>query len=373
VTGDREIAAFDRRHAMKKFAALLSALLLSFTSSSRALEALPAPLMDEGRVWRLEVLQVTDIEPYQRSLDGFLQTLRDNGLVAGQNLQVHRVKIDFDVEKGGFWDKLGVVWRVRDEAHRIARLKPDLVLTIGTPATRYARGILDDAHVPVVFTAVANPLDAGCTSLIDAGPGATGATLYTDMAESMKVVHQMFPAIQHIGIVHTDDDNGIAHVQAARNAARALGLDVASREVGKSEPIVPALKTLFAGGSGAQMFAVPLDTYYGLRRYEPAKDLSDFAGEYQVPVVSFALVRVPGAMLYVGADFGTVGSLAGQQAIKILQRHLKPDVLPILKQDKPTVLVDPSRFAALKVPLPPAVVERKTEGPDGFWQIGTNK
>jgi len=355
---------------MRKFAVLSSLLGLLVALPCRAMEALPPASMDEQRAWRVEVLQVADIEPYQQSLDGFVGALQDSGFVPGDNLQLHRVKIDFDLERGGFWDKLGVILRIRDEARRIALAKPDLVLTIGTPATRYARAILDEAQIPVVFTAVANPLDAGCPSLTDAGPGATGATLYTDMARTLKIVKDIFPAVQRIGMVHTDDENGVAHVQAARASGEGLGLAVSARQVGKSDDIVPSLKQLYADGAGAQMFAVPLDTYYGLRRYQPAKDLGDFGAEYRLPVVSFAMVRVPGAMLYVGADFRAVGQLSGLQAAKILKRHVRPDILPILRQEQPTVLVDPERLQALKVSLPAAMLEKKTEVRDGFWQLG---
>ena len=58
-------------------------------------------------------------------------------------------------------------------------------------------------------------------------------------------------------------------------------------------------------------------------------------GSFQVPD------GMPGAMLYVGADFAAVGGLSAMQAVKILKRHMKPDVLPILKLDRPTVLIDP--------------------------------
>ena len=337
---------------------------------SHALEALSPALMDEQDTYRIEVLQVTDIEPYQQALDGFLKVLRDNGIAAGRNLTVNRVKIDFDVEKGGFWDRFRVLLRIRDEAQRIAHARPNLVLTIGTPATRYARGILDDAHIPVVFTAVANPQEAGCASLTDAGPGATGATLYTDMAQSLKVVKEIFPAVHRIGMVHTDDENGIAHVEAVRATARDMGVTVSTRQVGKNDSIIPALKQLVDDGRGAEMFAVPLDTYYGLRHYEPARDLGDFGAERRIPVVSLALVRMPGAMLYVGADFNAVGRLSGVQAAKILKRRVKPDILPILRQEAPTVLLDPQRAAALNVALPASVLERKAEVQGGFWRIG---
>lgn len=358
---------------MKRIVGIMSLVLLACSLPSRAMEVLPPTLMDEERNFRIEVLQVTDIAPYQESMDGFLKALRENGIEQGKNLTLHRVKIDFDVEKGGFWDRLGVLLRIRDEAMRIARTKPDLVLTIGTPATKYARGILDDAHIPVVFTAVANPQDADCSTLNDGGPGVTGATLYTDMTESLKIVKQIFPSVQRIGMVHTDDENGVAHVEAAKMSAQRVGVTVSSRQVSKNDNIVPSLKELYEHGTGVQMFAVPLDTYYGLRKFEPAIDLGDFGAENKIPVIAFALVRVPGAMLYVGADFSSVGNLSGLQAVKILKRHMKPDVLPILRQDKPTVLIDPERVNALKVSLPSSVVEKKSQGKDGFWQISVDK
>jgi putative ABC transport system substrate-binding protein len=358
---------------MKRFAGLLALGSLAWSVSSHALEALPPALMDEPRAYRIEVLQVTDIAPYQESLDGFLNTLKDNDIAVGKNLVVNRTTIASDSERGGFWNRLWVYLQVRSEAQRIVRARPDLVLTIGTAATKYARNALNDEQVPVVFTAVANPLEVGAASFRDAGPGVTGATLYTDMADSLKIVGEIFPGVKKVGMVHTDDENGMAHVQVAKLKGAAAGIEVMSRQVSKNDGIVPSLKELYDDGAGVQMFAVPLDTYYGLRHYEPARDLGDFAMEHQVPVVALALARVPGAMLYVGADFATVGGLSATQAVKILKRHVKPDVLPILKQDKPTVLVDPERLAALKVSLPAPLLARKSALKDGFWEIGAAK
>ena len=88
---------------MKKIAGIFALVFLVYSLSCHAMEALSPSSMEELHTFRIEVLQVTDIEPYQKSLDGFLRTLHDSGIVSGANLTVHRVKIDFDVEKGGFW------------------------------------------------------------------------------------------------------------------------------------------------------------------------------------------------------------------------------------------------------------------------------
>jgi putative ABC transport system substrate-binding protein len=173
--------------------------------------------------------------------------------------------------------------------------------------------------------------------------------------------------------VHTDDENGIAHVEAARAIAPEFGMAVASREVNKRDSIIPSLKELFEQGNGVQMFAVPLDSYYGLRKFEPTVDLSEFSTEHKLPVISFALFRMPGAVLYAGADFRVVGNLSGQQASKILKRHTTPDILPILRQEQPTVLIDPKRAATLNIALSAALLQGKNERQDGYWEIAPAK
>lgn len=354
---------------MHKMLWFLLSLLCFLTTPAGALEMLSTKSMEAPKTYKIEVLQVTDISPYQESLNGFLKELRNSGIVEGENLEIHRVIIDFDVENGGFWDRLGLLRRIRNEADRIANIRPDLVLTIGTPATRYARRILELGKVPAVFTAVANPLDAGATSMTDAGAGMTGATLHIDMASSMKIFKEILPTVSRIGMVHTDDENGVTHVEGARTSGAPLGITVVSRQVNKQDNIVASLKALYDEGKGVQVFAVPLDTYYGMRKFEPTNDLSDFAIERHIPVVAFALSPVPGAVLYVGADFGVVGSLAGKQAIKILKQRKSADTLPILKQDHPTVFIDPKRAEVLKVGLSPSIVSRKKVRPDGLWEI----
>ena len=132
---------------MKKILYLI-VLVLVFTGIS-----LPCFSKD----YRIEVLQVTDIEPFNQSYRGFLAVLKANGLVEGQNLSINRRIVDFDVEKGGLWKKVGVLMRIKKEASGIVDAQPDLVLTIGTPATKYAKDKIISAGIPLVFSSVAIP------------------------------------------------------------------------------------------------------------------------------------------------------------------------------------------------------------------------
>jgi len=305
--------------------------------------------------YRIEVLQVTAIEPYQQAYESFLTELEKGGLAQGRNLTVNRAILDFDVEKSGLWSKIGVLMRIKRETSRIVGVKPDLVLTIGTPATKYSRDKIVEAGIPLVFTAVAIPEAAGCPSLTEGGKGCTGATLYMNMKDALQIVRLAFPTIATVAIIHSDDDNALAHVEEAKKHGPGVGMTFLSKEVGKSESITTAVNELL--GQGVQAFAIPLDTYYGLRDYEETKKLAQISLEQKIPIFSFVLGKVPGALLYVGSDFSTIGGLSGRQAVKILRDGSDPSTLPILRQDDLNILVDTNQVKALGVNLPMEILQ----------------
>jgi hypothetical protein len=66
--------------------------------------------------------------------------------------------IDFDVEKAGLWKKASLLLKLKGEVSRIAAARPDLAMTIGTPATLYTKDKIISAGVPLVFSACRSPL-----------------------------------------------------------------------------------------------------------------------------------------------------------------------------------------------------------------------
>jgi putative tryptophan/tyrosine transport system substrate-binding protein len=302
------------------------------------------------KIFKIEVLQVCKIGPYDDSYKGFVSELAKNGLVQGKNLTINRKIIDFDIDKGGLWKKIGVLMDLKKEAARIVEAKPDLVLTIGTVSTKYAKDKIIAAGIPVVFTGVAIPEAAGCQSLSVAGPGFTGSTLYMDMNGAMKIIRLGFPNIKTLGMIYSDDENAVAHKDQAQKAAPGLGFTLMTKKVGKSDDVAPAAKELL--DKGVQAFVMPLDTYYGLRDYEPQKGLCKFGLENKVPVIALVNNHQQGFIMSVGSDFRIIGEYSAQQAAKILKEGAKPESMPIRRQDDLNVLVDVKVIKALGTQLP---------------------
>lgn len=329
--------------------AIFSVLLVLF------LAALVTPCPAEDKKVTIEVLQVTDIDVFNQAYQGFIQELKNNGFVQGVNLTVNRKIIPFDVEKGGIWDKLKVKYNIGSEASRIAAAKPDLALTMGTPSTKYAKDKIIAAGIPVVFTAVAIPQAAGCKSLNEAGPGFTGSTLYMDMNNVFKILKLAFPKATTAGIIYSDDENGIAQAKEAQDKAKAFGIKVLLKEVKKTQSIKPAAEDLIK--QGVELFLLPLDTYYGLKGNQAAKELAALSESSKVPVVSLVMNKMPGGILYVGSDFPTVGALAGKQAAQILKKTTTADRLPIARMDQLKIMVDTGAMKDLGIQLPIQILQ----------------
>jgi len=298
--------------------------------------------------YHIEVLQVTDIGAFEDAYNGFVGELAKNDIVEEDNLTINRQIIHAQAD-ANLWKKVGILLRIKQAASKIVKAKPDLVLTISTPATKYSMKKIISAGIPLVFTCVANPPLIGCPSVKKSGPGFTGSTLYQDPLNFMVLIKMADPSTKVVGLIHSDDDNAIAFAEEMGGKAKQIGISVMAKEVGKSDPITPAAQELIE--AGVDSFAIPLDSYYGLNDQQYGKDLFAIASENKMPVFAFANYDEKGALLYAGPDFKHIGMLAGTQAVKIIKDNVKPEELPILKQKELNIYVDVEKAEALGLTL----------------------
>lgn len=299
--------------------------------------------------YTIEILQVSNIAAYELTYKAILEELAKNGIAQGNKVTIKRHIIEAD-PGAGLWKKIVILMKIKNKASEIAGSKPDLVITVSTPGTKYSMDTFTSAGIPVVFTCVANPLLLGCKSVDEPLPGVTGATLYIDPYSLLSVVKMAKPDIKKLGMVYSDDDNAIWFAKECAEKAQRLGITIVSKQVEKSDPITPAAKELLDKGIDA--FAIPLDQYYGLRNLEPARDIMAFAKKNKKPIFSFANFDFKGALLYLGPDFGHNGTLAARQAVAILKYGAKPKDLPILRQKDVKIIVDKEVAQNLGINLP---------------------
>jgi putative ABC transport system substrate-binding protein len=166
---------------------------------------------------------------------------REHGYIDGQNLLVEwRFAEGRDDRLPGF-------------AAELAKLKVEVIVTFATSAAQAAKK--PTATIPIVFTVVGAPVDAGLVAnLARPGGNLTGFTvLSADITgKRLELFREAIPSMRSI-VILTDPANpaSVSIVQEARIAAGRLGLEVRLVEVRHHSELDPAFKTIVREGSVA--------------------------------------------------------------------------------------------------------------------------
>src|SRR5918993_1244914 len=103
----------------------------------------PMRAQQGGKVYRIGILETIPAERNAANLDGLRKGLRNLGYVEGRNLVIEYRSADGRAE------------RFPDLASELVRLKVDLIVTRGTPATQAAQNAT--GTIPVVMATMGGP------------------------------------------------------------------------------------------------------------------------------------------------------------------------------------------------------------------------
>lgn len=129
---------------------------------------------------------------YQQALKGILDGLHDNGYREGIN-----IKIDYKSAQG----KDAEARRILDE---FVRKKYDLIVTIGSAACLIAADATKDSKIPVVYSVVSYPKEAGIIKdWQSSGNNITGVSIEIPAELYLEKLKKIIPDAKDLGIVYT--------------------------------------------------------------------------------------------------------------------------------------------------------------------------
>jgi putative ABC transport system substrate-binding protein len=180
---------------------------------------------------RIGLLTATACEGH-RNYAALREALRELGYVEGQTLTI---------------DCRGSRQRERliELAAELVRLKPDVLVTDGSAATRAA--MRATKSIPIVMGTVGDPLSSGfVASLSRPGGNVTGLTLVTAElnGKRLQLIRELVPGESRVAVLANPEGAGRTHVRDLQTAAEPLRVTLRVVEARNPEEIERAFATL---------------------------------------------------------------------------------------------------------------------------------
>ncbi|MBN1872242.1 MAG: ABC transporter substrate-binding protein [Candidatus Omnitrophica bacterium] len=205
--------------------------------------------------------------------------------------------------------------------------KVDLIFTTGTRSTLPAVDVVKE--IPVIFTAVADPVEGNIVkSLESPGGNVTGTHCAVPAYSQLKAIQKVFPDVKKIGIIYTKDEiNAEIQTSEFKKIADELGLQVflstVSKDCRTEAEVAEATRKLVGK---VDILIAHQDT--SLSQY--GRGMIMVAEENKIPTyVSLGHLLSQGAMMSLEINFSELGSISGRQAIEILRDGKKPTDIPV--------------------------------------------
>ena len=325
---------------MRKVVCVGSALVAGILLASVVLGAEPGP---SARVAILNSLSTTLATSGPTR---FVEELQRLGYVEGRNLTIDFLNAE---------DKPA---RLPDLARELVRLKPDVILTMGTIESTVAV-MKATTTSPIVFVHAVDPVRTGLVaSLARPGGNVTGVTsLNADLgAKRLELITEIVPSVRRVAVlVSPVDPETPLMVVAVESAARARRVHLDLVEIRDPARLGGAISNVTKAGAGALLVlgSPPLS------RFLPS--LARLAAKDHLPAVS-AWREFPeaGGLASYGTGIPEMFQRAAGLVARIL-RGAKPADLPVEQPTKFELLINLKTAKALGITVPESILLQADE------------
>jgi putative ABC transport system substrate-binding protein len=218
---------FSRHTRWREFITLVGGAAAGWPLAARAQQS--------GKVPRIGYLGVSSPSLELHYVEAFRQKLRDLGHVEGENIVIaYR------------WAE-GLDDRLPDLATELVGLRPDIIVTTGTPSAIAAMQATET--IPIVMTSSADPVASGLVArLARPGGNVTGFTILGPELEGkrLELLKQAMPNLSRVGVIWNPNNRGVVtYFETTKNAGRVLqiALDPVT-EVRRADELDDALATI---------------------------------------------------------------------------------------------------------------------------------
>ena len=298
-----------------------------------------APVADAQHAGRIPRIGLLDYAPFW---EPFRQGLRDLGYIEGQNIILESRPTE------GRYDRLA------DLATELVRLKVDVIVAYGTPATQAAKRVT--STIPIVMVGTGDPLRTGLVpSLARPGGNVTGNSIMTiDIAtKRLQLFMEAVPKLSRVAFLWNPSNAvNVVHFEEMSLAARALGLTLLSLEARGPDELENALATMTRARPQGLMVTADAMLTLHIRR------ILDLAAMRGLPTMYQLKENVDaGALMSYGPSLPDLFRRAAVYVDKILS-GAKPADLPVEQPTRFELSINMKTAKALGLTIPASMLSR---------------
>ena len=244
--------------------------------------------------------------------EGFLKGLAEEGFVEGENLEVIYENANGDGSLSG------------QIITNFVSNNVDMVCAIATPIAQSAYSVTKRSDIPVIYTAVTDPVLAELATEDQMPVGnITGTSDKLPVSEQLSMIREILPDAKTVGILYsTNEVNSQAAIEEYKKAAPEFGLEIVESGISTSADIPLA----------AEQLAAKVDCISNLTDNNVVSSLPvvlEAASKNGIPVFGREIEQVKrGCLAAMGLDYIALGEQTGRMAAQVLKGEKEASEMP---------------------------------------------
>lgn len=268
--------------------------------------------------------------------EGFLAGLAEEGIVEGENLKIEYVNAQADASTAGM------------TASNFVSKKMDLICAIATPCAMTSYNATMNTDIPVIYTAVSDPVKAGLANA-DGSPvgNVTGTSDALAVDAQLAMIREVLPEAQKIGIIYTTSEaNSISTIEQYKALAGSYGFEIVDIGVTAMSEVALA----------AADIASKVDCITNLTDNTVVSALQtvlEEANKQNIPVFGSEVEQVKaGCVASMGLEYYELGKQTGKMAAKVLKGEAKASEMNYEVISEPSLYVNFAAAEKIGLALP---------------------
>jgi len=259
----------------------------------------------EEKMYKIGISQLVTHPALDATRQGIIDGLNEKGYVEGEN-------VEFDYQNSELDMTL-----TASIAQKFVSDGVDLIACIATPNSQAAISAAKGTDIPVVFSAITDPVGAGLITDWDSHPeeNVTGVSDMIVVQDDVELITTIIPTVKKIGTLYNaGEDNSVFLVEKLKEACEAKGIEVVEKTVATSADVLTAANSLI-GAVDAIWVGTDNTVVTGLEA------LIGVCEENQIPLFPADEPSIErGGIAAYGFDYYDIGVQTGRMIARVLEQ-----------------------------------------------------